>query len=566
MSGAVGAFRYLLARTSANRTRTQLRRVRSPRYAVAFLAGLAYLGLLFVQGSPSSSTPSMGLNPVWPMLYEVLVAVSIGWLWLFGVAEPALAFTGAEVQLLFPAPVSRGTLVRYKLVQAQIAIVLSVLIWLAVLSRRSPIAPLLKALSLWVLFTTLYLHRVGASFVRIGAEQQGRVGVRRHLLPLSIALVAILAVGWTVIRAFPSLVIALDNGTITAAMLALRRAPALRIVLWPFHVLVAPVFARTASAWLASIGWAVLLLVANYVWVLRAGVAFEEAAMQRADRLAALRAARRGGRALRLRPTRNWLPLSATGRPEVALAWKNAIAFQRMVPLLRLVFLMLTVAILIAILLPGMRLDWSVVRFVALSLVLLLVFFGPLYVRTDLQQDMLALPLLRSYPLTGRSIVVAEVGGTVAILLALEGVLLVIGFPQLVLTVRPANAIPAAVAGAIALPAITALRVAVANAWAVLLPGWVHLGPERPTGIEALGQNLLAILGSSIAHALLLALPVLVAYGAAWNWMPYLGTWAWAGAAFAGSSIAALELFAMTQWLGAALQRTEPSEVEASAH
>ena len=106
---------------------------------------------------------------------------------MFGDPEPALTFTNAEVQLLFPAPVSRRALVHYKLAQAQVPILISVLIWKIVL-QRDPLANTpLRAIALWVLFTTLYLHRVGASFVRVAATQHGRTGLRRNLVPLAIA-------------------------------------------------------------------------------------------------------------------------------------------------------------------------------------------------------------------------------------------------------------------------------------------------------------------------------------------------------------------------------------------
>ncbi len=565
MNAVAGAFRYLLVRSTVNRVRRQVRRLRAPRYALGMLGVALYIWFFFYRGGPLAGGSPLRPPLVLPALYETLLAVSIGWLWLLGADEPALAFTGAEVQLLFPAPVTRRALVHYKLVQAQIAIGFSVLIWLLLLSSRSPIAPLLKAIALWVLFTTLYLHRVGASFVRVSAAQQGRRGLRRNWLPLTIAGAAIAAAGWSVARAFPSLVNALENGTIGAALLVLRRAPAIAVVLWPFHALVAPVFAKTTDAWAGAMGWSVVLLLANYLWVVRSGVSFEEAAMQRAERLAAQRAARRTGRFAPIKVTRLWLPLAPTGRPAIAIIWKNTIAFQRIVPIGRIVLVGGALALSIAVMVPDHPLDWSAVRFMALFIAVMLVIFGPIYVRTDLQQDMLMLPLLRSYPLSGPAIVAAEMAGTVAVLLAMQGTLLLIGFPELVRWAGAGRAIPIAIAGVVALPAITALRVAVANGWAVLLPGWVHLGPGRAGGIEALGQRVLALVGSAIAHGLLLILPASVAWVGALFWPPWLGNWAWPCAAAAGAIVAAIELWGLSRWLGGVLHRTDPSEVEAES-
>jgi hypothetical protein len=48
--------------------------------------------------------------------------------WLFGADRGTLAFAPAEVQFLFPAPVSRRALVHAKLVRTQLAILLNTLI------------------------------------------------------------------------------------------------------------------------------------------------------------------------------------------------------------------------------------------------------------------------------------------------------------------------------------------------------------------------------------------------------------------------------------------------------
>jgi ABC-2 type transport system permease protein len=552
-SGTLG---YLLTRSFVNRLHVQLRRVRSPRYALAFLVGALYMWTFVFRGGRGGTPLPAGTTQLAPLLYEALLAILIAWSWLFGADEPALAFTAAEVQLLFPAPVSRRTLVRYKLAQAQVAILFSTLIWLALLMRSSPGVAGRRAIALWVLFTTLFLHRVATSFVRVSAAQHGRKGLQRNALPILLVGTAVTAVAWTVWQMAPALLMSIQAGAPGQAFLALHQAPVIRLVLWPFHALVAPVFAPTADAWARAMGWALLLLAAHYVWVMRAGVSFEEAAMQRAERIAAQRAARAARGGVRIRASRAWLPLRATGRPAAALIWKNTIAFQRTLAPSRWFIIIAVVSATVLSTTKAASVGWEAASAAALAVVVLLAMMGPLYVRTDLHQDMLMLATLRSYPLSGRTIVAAEMGGTLAVLSALQCVLLLIALPQFVMKSLPGQAVPLALATILALPAITALRVAVANAWVVLLPGWVQLGAVRSTGIESLGQNLLTIAGSLAVHLLLLALPAACAAAVAIPLLPWIHRWALVPAAAIGAVVAAGELWLIVRWLGGIFART----------
>ncbi len=572
MSDSVEALRFLLARSLANRVRVEVRRARSPRYAIAIVIGALWLWTVLGSGARGGAPAPAG--DVVQYVYEVLIALTTAWLWVFGAPEPAMTFSRAEVQMLFPAPITRRALINYKLAQSQIAILLSVLIWKVLLVRSVAGMPFRHALALWVLFTTLYLHRVGASFVRVSAAQHGRAGLRRNWLPLTIAAAAIGATAWTVYEAIPTLTAALTTGAIGSALRALRETPVLRVVFWPFHALVAPVFARTGAEWSGSIGWALLLLAASYAWVARTGVAFEEAAMQRSERMAAQRAARRTRGNVALRASRIWPPLPPKGRPAAAIAWKVVVAFQRFVPLTRAALLTLLFVGVILLSMPGVRFGVQLMGTGMLVAAGLLALMGPLFTRTDLQQDMLMLSLLRTYPLSGRTIVAAEIAGTVAVLSAAQLALVVAGFALLapwamqwvrdVAPSRVVSAAPIVLSLLLITPAVTALRVAVANAWAVLLPGWVHLGPGRSGGIESLGQNLLSVMGSMVAHLLLLVLPVLAGAIVLWALRGIVGPAASIPAAIVAAAAAGAELWFIVGWLGAVLARTDPAVVEAA--
>ena len=76
------------------------------------------------------------------------------------------------MSLLFPAPLSRNALIGYKLTRAQMAVIINVLIWVFILRRGGTVLPAaMRALAIWVLFSTLNLHRLGAALVRAGAGQ-----------------------------------------------------------------------------------------------------------------------------------------------------------------------------------------------------------------------------------------------------------------------------------------------------------------------------------------------------------------------------------------------------------
>ena len=169
---------YLLRCTAWNRGRRLLRQLRSPRYALAVLVGVAYLGLvLFGQrAGPGGGLATRAVAGGGTLFLLVLVAK---W-WLLGADRSALAFAPAEVQFLFPAPLSRAALLAYKLGRNQVLVLFNVLLWTMLFWRRADGAhPLLHMAGLWIFFTTLSLHRLGTALTRDSLILQGRAGWRR---------------------------------------------------------------------------------------------------------------------------------------------------------------------------------------------------------------------------------------------------------------------------------------------------------------------------------------------------------------------------------------------------
>ena len=181
----IRVFGYLVWRSAYNRIRRQLRHLRSPRYLAALLLGTAYIWFMIVG---QRSGPAAGELPD-PRVLELVGALAllgaVAWGWVFGVERRVLAFTPAEVTFLFPGPVSRRGLIQFKLLHSQLLILFNALLWTLILSReRFGVSPWLRAISIWVLLTTLSFHRLGASFVRTSLSEHGRLAVRHRIVSL----------------------------------------------------------------------------------------------------------------------------------------------------------------------------------------------------------------------------------------------------------------------------------------------------------------------------------------------------------------------------------------------
>jgi ABC-2 type transport system permease protein len=139
---------------------------------------------------------------------------------------------------------------------------------------------------------------------------------------------------------------------------------------------------------------------------------------------------------------------------------------------------------------------------------------GPVWARNDLRMDLLRIDVLRTLPLDPGRLVAAEItaSAVTASLLALS----VLGLGAFLLALSgnlpmaPWLFLLACAGAGLLVPALVTLGVTVQCAIALTFPAWVHLGKERPTGVEAMGQNLLTLAGAALLVGLLLIPPALV--------------------------------------------------------
>ena len=566
----IRVFGYLAWHSAHNRIARQVRHLRSPRYVAALLLGLAYLWFVVIAQRPTPATAELA-DPRWLELVGALALLgAVAWGWIFGVERRVLAFSPAEVTFLFPGPVSRRGLIQFKLLRSQLLILFNALLWTLILSReRFGVSPWLRVVSIWVLLTTLSFHRLGASFVRTSLAEHGRLGLRHRVVSLVVLGGVLIALTWSIGEALPRLADA-DARTPLGFLSALGEAAAQPLptaLTYPFRLMIRPLTAHSVGAWLQALWPALVLLVLHYIWVVRSDTAFEEAAaavsLQRAQALGERRAGRPAPRAggkvgaplFRLAP-RGW--------PAGAILWKNLVAVTRTQRLRNVSIAMAAGAVIVTALSfePEGTLaevaGWFAVTWAGAMTVI-----GPQWVRNDLRGDLLKLDMLRSYPLRGWSIVIAEVSASALVLTVIQLSLLVIGYLAFLgnQSMEPpleTRTLFLVVAFAF-LPGINLLGMIIQNGAALLYPAWVRLGSGRPAGVEALGQNMLMMVVFVAMLAITLLLPVAIGGGSFLLLHTAVGGWAALPASILVLGIMAFEAALLIEWLGHLFERTDPA-------
>ncbi|MCP3144783.1 putative ABC exporter domain-containing protein [Pyxidicoccus xibeiensis] len=569
-----GAVLFLWRASWRNRVLRQVRRLKRPRYLLGALVGLAYVAYVFSRGLSFRGVGG-GASPGARLFTELSLVVSaLGTVfaaWALGRDRPSLSFTETEVVQLFPAPIPRRALLHYKLVRGLLGTVVGALFATLFVGRVVSAAPVLFFLGSSLGLGTLYLHSTAASFMRTRLAARGRWGVAVRWGAVALVLAAVVLAGLAALRAHPMPDDLSSSRELRTWLRAVLDSPGLAAVLWPGQVLVAPALARDVGAFLRALPPVLGLLAAHYGWVLLAEVPFEETAVVRAEAHSRARALRGSGQLARvgkLTLRRPPFRLLARGRPEVALVWKNLIARRRMGGGVAMFVVFVVLGGAIAALLGDARLFTDTRRVVgplALTLAVVMTVMGPSAFRVDLRMDLPKLDLLRAMPLTGRQVVGAELAASalsVAFLqLLLLGVALVLGPGE-----EEARLgewwWPGGVALAVFLPAVALAGLFVQNAAVVLFPAWVppaELG-ERPRGLEAMGQRLLALVGTMVVTLLGLLPAAVVALLVGLPLASVLGPWVLPVAGVAAAAVLVGEVWLGVVALGRAFEGLDVSE------
>jgi ABC-2 type transport system permease protein len=555
-----GALLYLTIRSLRNRVMRRTAQLRRPRYLIVFVLGAAYVWAVFSTDRPRSLTDTPVVQSA-ELIGAIMLAGVAVWSWTFGSERRALAFSPAEVTFLFPAPLTRRALVHFKLARLQVLIVLNVAIWTFLLGGPRGLPVFQRAAALWVLLSTIALHRTGAALVRRSVAEHGTAGLRRRAVSLVLALVALAGAVSGLVAALPALAtLGTDGGpALVRAADAAAAAPLASVLLAPFRLLVAPLTAPDSGGWARAIVPAFGLLAVHYVWVLRSDTAFEEAAAEWS-----LARARRGARAVSPRragtasPT--LLPLAPVGRPAVALIWKNLARVFRRRRVRNVLLGFGAIALVVAVAsLGGARGFAHGAGALALTWAGFALLLGPQWVRNDLRRDLRQLDVLRSYPLRGRSVVAAETAASTVSLTLIQYALVVVAWLAFLGESEGATTLAqrtvCLAAAMILLPPINYLALLLQNGAALLYPAWMSAVGDGAGGLEALGQNLLATAAFALLLLLLLLPPAGV--GVLLLWAGGGGAVSLAAAAGAGLLVMVAEGVLLIRVLGTVYDGTD---------
>lgn len=556
----IRALAFLWVRSARNRIWARLRRFRQPKYLVGGVVGLLYFWFFLFRNmfgghfGPRGELGSPGAAPEFLAAFEVAGAwgllLMIAGFWIVPSRRAALDFSEAEVQFLFPAPVSRRGLLHYKLASWQAGLLFTSLM-VSLFSGRllRGDGAWMAVIGWWMGLLLLQLHSLGASFVRTWLLNRGIAHWQRRLvvaLTLTGSLAGALAWGWREAPASPGDFSDLES--FAAWWVAVSQTTPIRQLLTPTRWVTQMAMTRDMQEFLGLAGPVVGLVVIHYVWVIRATVAFEEASVD-AARAAMIAAARvrsgrsagsplpRGGRAPLM------IPLKPIGASWLALGWKNLAAAGEWFRGVTGWVMVLIAAVLFGVgAVVGRGSAWAAtVGAVATMLWLMSVLVGPSNARMDLRHELAGTgwELLKALPLPGWQVVLGELLAPWCVLTALQW-----GLGAIAVAYLPAPSDLGEVglferglafwAMALIGPSISILSLCLHNGAALLFPAWVLVSPGQARGgFEVLGQRMIVFVGQMLG--LLVALipaavaGTLVLVAAGW----LMGSWIGFGAAAA---------------------------------
>jgi len=580
-----GALFYYQFHSWWNRLLTRIRRLRQPKYLAGAIVGGLYFYFYFFRGftqgrrHPPSATPlalSAEMNDL-PQTLAALAFMFMLWMaWILPHSRAALAFSEAEVAFLFPAPMSRKTLIQFKLLKSQSAILFSALLMTLIGRGWGGGHFLTRAVGWWAAFAVLNLHLLGSSFALTMLMDRGISTWKRRVLILGAVLAAAAGIFIWARHSMPAFPAVADQGGVAWLFRYIGRvfeSGPLPYLLLPFRLVVAPYFAASYTQFLIALAPVLGIIWLHYLWVIHSNVSFEEASVELSRKLAdRIAAARAGHFHAARRPKKAARPpfvLRPAGHPAVAVLWKNLISAGQYVTT-RVWLMLVWIAVVSGALLQS---PWArgaggfatvVIFFVGMLLAMSL-FSGPQMLRNDLRQDLPVADVLKMFPMPGWQIVLGEVLAPAAMLAGAQWLLIVFGvifFPgQFDKHVVPlALRLSLALSAAVVLPFIDLLALLIPNASVLFFPAWFQLGKDAPRGFETMGQQLILMFGQLLVLLLGLA-PAGVAlalflFGGSFVHWPLLGL---VMGAFAAAMILAIEAGLGIKLLGGVFERFDVS-------
>ncbi|HET8764243.1 MAG TPA: putative ABC exporter domain-containing protein, partial [Rhodanobacter sp.] len=458
---------YQQAMSIRNAVVRRVLRLKQPKYLAGAVAGALYFYFFLFRhafrGHGRDGGPGLERAVGWlhdpaiaPLVLGIAaLALLVAMLatWLLPGERTALAFSEAEVAFLFPAPMTRSQLVRYKLLRSQLAILVSSVLLTVVLRRGGALggSPWLHAIGWWVVLSTVRMHFIGASFARERLRGEGRLAWLRGTGAGALVLAAAIALFWWVRTHVPPP----DADALLPWARQVLALPVLAWLLWPLKLVVAPVLAPDAMAFWRAAPAALAVMALHFFWIVRADASFEEAAIAQSRKRARMVEAKREGRLgfrapgpARKRPAP--FRLAPTGFPPVAMLWRNLIALgtNRLRIYAAIAAIVLAGEVWIAgdaQLRPLLKLFFGF----GLGVGGWLLVVGPMFVQRSLHRVLAHMDLLKAAPLPGWQLALGELLMPILLLAVAEWLLLAMALLSVLLGGMPMVPTGAAVAAAI---------------------------------------------------------------------------------------------------------------------
>jgi Putative ABC exporter len=488
-----------------NRIRVRLARLKQPRYLVGSIAGIAYLTYFAILRNPGFSGGRRAANfarVAGPM--ELGAALSLlllaALVWILPAAGSPIRFSASEIQFLFPAPITRRQLLQYRLLRAQLGLLFGSAM-ATLFMRPTSFANSWKFVTgLWLILMTCRIYFTGVSLYREGLRQRGIAGVWKWA-PVAIVCGAVALVAATIYGNWSWLSTAGAPQAFFDGLEHIASSGPVGWILWPFRSLTRLPLAVTTTAYLTALPGALVVLIINYLWVLRADTAFEESAALIAEKRTSDGPARVQPRVKGAAATP--FQLAPTGRLETAIVWKNLIMVGRYASLRTLARLApMVISLGLTASFASRRNGMATVAAVlCLVLVAITVVIGPMVTRNDLRRDLGNLAMLKAWPMSGATLLRGEILAP-AVMVTSTAWLFILGAGSLAGNLRVgflqpliADRLSYVMAALLLAPGIIVAELTVLNGLAVLFPAWISTGAIRSRGVDALGQRLFTTAG-----------------------------------------------------------------------
>ncbi|MGZ4810723.1 MAG: putative ABC exporter domain-containing protein [Thermoanaerobaculia bacterium] len=520
-------FVFITLHSLKNRVLGQLRRLKQPRYLVSSIAGLAYLWFISFRhlfqggaiGARRAAVMSGGGIDIVSVVFLVLMILA----WALPGDTGGLEFSEAEIQFLFPAPISRRQLLLYKIIRMQVPTLFSSAIMAFIGFRRA------NFLGFWLAFGVLSVYFVMTAMGRARLRLAG-IGFLARVAAVVIILVALswfltTQIDWTALGASLK---ALGPNNPTAKMRTVNaqfQKPAIAIVLLIPHILASAAFPASLPQLAISILGVLALGTVFFLIAARLNVSFEEASVV-ASQAKLARSERRRERGAGTFVAFKRIPplfrLDTRRGPEMAIFWKNLIAGLRVSSAWMLLMAVPFVVLGVSALVSGHRFLSPATATLALFLSAFVPLIAPDIVRHDLRCDLVRIDLLKSYPISGERLVAAEIAAPLMIIASIEVLLLT--FSAVILNLAGATskllaffASPSFIVVALmfAIP-ICGAQLLIRNGVAVLFPAWALRSKEDVRGFVATGQRLIVLAGNLLLLVVLLVPAAIVFLPAYW--------------------------------------------------